>query len=76
MVKSISWWEKVIDHEDKKLPGKNNQTKRGYLVRWKGYPPSEDTWEPEDYLKRTEACPPGEGDVTPFWKNQKRVGNP
>ncbi|MGH3056499.1 MAG: chromo domain-containing protein, partial [Gaiellaceae bacterium] len=39
-------------HEDRKMPGKaRNKTKRYFLIRWEGFPPSEDTWEPEENLR-------------------------
>ena len=34
---------KLVDHKDVKLPGKKGTLKRSYLVRWKGYSPSEDS---------------------------------
>ena len=46
--------EKLLDHEDRKTPGRNSTLKRFFLVRWQGYPPSEDSWEPEKELKGKE----------------------
>ena len=70
--------EKIIDHEDKKMPGK--KATRRYLVRWKDYPPSEDTWEPENYLKKTEALSlywhAQQAKGTPFWESRERVKKP
>eukprot|EP01043_Picozoa_sp_COSAG02_P075195 COSAG02_NODE_15393_length_1175_cov_0.910781_2_plen_102_part_00 len=31
--------------------GRPNRSKRQYLVKWKGYPHSENTWEPAEHLK-------------------------
>lgn len=31
--------------------GRPNRSKRQYLVKWKGYPDSENTWEPAEHLK-------------------------
>ena len=43
--------EKILDHKDKKRPGKaKNKHKRMFLIRWAGYTPSDDTWEPEENL--------------------------
>jgi DNA (cytosine-5)-methyltransferase 1 len=43
--------EKILDHKDKKRPGKaKNKHKRMFLIRWEGYSPSDDTWEPEENL--------------------------
>lgn len=50
----LSIIEKLLDHEDRKTPGRNSTLKRFSLVRWKGYPPSEDSWEPEKELKGKE----------------------
>jgi hypothetical protein len=77
-VRITSWVEKIIDHEDKNMPG--NKATRRYLVRWKDYPPSEDTWEPEDYLEKTEALSlywhAQQAKGTPFWESRERVEKP
>jgi hypothetical protein len=39
----------VIDHK------RWGRTQRKYLVRWLGYGPESDSWEPESYLENTEA---------------------
>eukprot|EP01052_Picozoa_sp_SAG31_P059887 SAG31_NODE_19128_length_611_cov_1.203125_1_plen_135_part_01 len=31
--------------------GRPNRSKRQYLVKWKGYPHNENTWEPAEHLK-------------------------
>ena len=35
-------FEKLLDHQDRKTPGRNSTLERLFLVRWKGYPHSED----------------------------------
>jgi hypothetical protein len=36
--------EKILDHRDRKIKGK---TVREYKIKWKGYPSSANTWEPQ-----------------------------
>ena len=63
--------EKILDHQDKKVPGKaKNRTRRFFLIRWEGYPPSEDTWEPESHLHD---C----GDaIEEYWRSVASRGRP
>jgi hypothetical protein len=40
---------------EKKVAGKGRHRKTLYLVKWKGYPDSDNTWEPYINLKDTAA---------------------
>jgi hypothetical protein len=53
--------ESVQDHREK---GRGRQ----YLVRWKGYAPAEDTWEPEANLSRAQEV------VREYWESLSRPG--
>ena len=44
--------DKIIDHQHG--PDKNKSSMK-FLVRWKGYEPDEDTWEPYEHVKDCEA---------------------
>ena len=47
-----------------------NRTRRFFLIRWEGYPPSEDTWEPESHLHD---C----GDaIEEYWRSVASRGRP
>jgi hypothetical protein len=46
--------ERILDHQDRKKPGHSRVTRRYFLIRWDGYPPSEDSWEPEENLRECE----------------------
>ena len=46
--------ERILDHQDRKKPGRSRAIRRYFLIRWEGYPPSEDSWEPEDNLRECE----------------------
>ena len=50
----------IIDHRGK-VP------KRQYLIRWKGFSPDHDSWEPEDSLGPSPA-------LDDYWKRQKTQG--
>ena len=39
--------ERLLDHRDQE---ESNRTSRSFLVRWRGYPPSADSWEPRSTL--------------------------
>ena len=43
--------EKIMGKRTKKLPGKGTITE--FLVKWEGYPHSENTWEPKKEIKHT-----------------------
>jgi Chromo (CHRromatin Organisation MOdifier) domain len=40
--------ESVLDHRDRK---EGRKTVKEYLIKWKGYNPEHNTWEPEDNVK-------------------------
>ena len=52
--------EQILDHrqEDKKS--------KSYLVRWTGYGPEHDTWEPETALQNCQTM------VQAYWREQKQ----
>ena len=45
--------EKILDHRTRRAPGKTKNRKKDkyeYFLSWKGYPSSENSWEPDSYL--------------------------
>jgi hypothetical protein len=40
--------QKNSDHQHRKKPGRSRVTKRYFLIRWEGYPTSEDSWDPRN----------------------------
>jgi hypothetical protein len=52
--------EQILSHRDQK---RGRSTRREYLIKWKGYGPAHNTWEPESGL----AC---EALLTDYWKSK------
>ena len=55
--------EKILLHREKKR-GRGRKPKREYLVKWLGYNPEHNTWEPEANLSN---CPEL---IKKYWRNQ------
>lgn len=53
---------------DKLVAFKIMDDKHFYLVKWEGYPSSENTWEPEETLK--EDCP---DEIYDFWRSRRSM---
>lgn len=53
---------------DKLVAFKIMHDKNYYLVKWEGYPSSENTWEPEETLK--EDCP---SEIYDFWRSRRSM---
>ncbi len=59
--------EKILDHKPK-LSGRRKQQPIASLVRWTGFEPEHDTWEPEAAMRNCPAV------VLNYWKEQKQKG--
>ena len=56
--------ETVMDHRERK---EGRKTVKDYLIKWKGYNPEHNTWEPEDNVKN---CPEV---LRSYWEGLNRV---
>jgi hypothetical protein len=56
--------ETILSHRDKK---RGRGTTREYLVKWTGYGPEHNTWEPERHLSN---CPDS---IKAYWDRPRRL---
>ena len=54
--------ERILDHVERKSRGRT--TKYDYLVKWKGYGPEHNTWEPQQNMQRCAEL------IVDYWSNQ------
>ena len=62
-------WEVEEILSTKMMKGNQRKKQRHYLVQWVGYPPSEDTWEPESNLQHSKEALKAFQTKHPNWKS-------
>ena len=61
--------EKVLDHQLRKKPGKKKNKKvMHYLIKWEGYPSTENSYEPEQNLTQVS--------IDEYWRSEASRGRP
>ena len=61
--------EKVLDHQLRQKPGKKKNKKvMHYLIKWEGYPSTENSYEPEQNLTQVS--------IDEYWRSEASRGRP
>jgi RNase H-like domain found in reverse transcriptase/Reverse transcriptase (RNA-dependent DNA polymerase)/Integrase zinc binding domain/Chromo (CHRromatin Organisation MOdifier) domain/gag-polyprotein putative aspartyl protease len=62
--------ERILDHRDVAISAKSRRTRREYLLKWRGFPDCDNTWEPEGNLVDGAAHM-----VAEYWKSLGRAAS-